>query len=416
MARKRNIPTSPVWISRRLLTCQGRSISWTCWRTGLSRVDHSSPIREMGCWQGHATFENMKASSISRDASDKWSVEAPLLWLKQSKHILWNVEMESRWQQMEMHPDNDQRANRQICGILLTDNNWSYHTRRSIWNTWRRSWSRRLKDWIWKRNQQACGGQIHLVPRSRRTGRWRHKRISSSLFKKDKHQILEYIFSGASKSQESLEEGAPANKAQWRDVKTYKKQTRAMEDQMCRDWWNTSTSFFFVWMRKFVVVSKADGQDQRMGNTYHEKTFLLQKEKRRNFDCAPHKDGKNGKDDLEKLNVPSLSEIIAESMWRSMGVTCDQRQKCMCVARNYRVVDVSAFPDSMIPVHVETWCAETSKFLIYCRSWRLVTGTCTGTRWSTKQRTQWADACKFQRVARVWWEGHKVGLQGSCQG
>ena len=76
----------------------------------------------------------------------------------------------------------------------------------------------------------------------------------------------------------------------------------------------------------------------------------------------------------------------------------------------------TASSDSMIPVHTKTWCAETGQFLIYSRSWRLVTGTCTGTRGSFRQRALWVDACKFQRVARVWWEGHRVGAQGSCRG
>ena len=42
----------------------------------------------------------------------------------------------------------------------------------------------------------------------------------------------------------------------------------------------------------------------------------------------------------KKLNVPSLSEIIAESMWRNMGGTRDQRQN-VCASDEITISSMS---------------------------------------------------------------------------
>ena len=42
-----------------------------------------------------------------------------------------------------------------------------------------------------------------------------------------------------------------------------------------------------------------------------------------------YKRGENGKDHLEKMMLPLLSEIIAEIMWRAMGRTCGNKKNAV---------------------------------------------------------------------------------------
>ena len=63
-----------------------------------------------------------------------------------------------------------------------------------------------------------------------------------------------------------------------------------------------------------------DGESKDMTRLFR---FKKRKRTRRDFGRMLHKDGEGGKNDWTRMKLPSLSEVIAERMWRAMGWACD---------------------------------------------------------------------------------------------
>ena len=68
-----------------------------------------------------------------------------------------------------------------------------------------------------------------------------------------------------------------------------------------------------LWVRKVVVESAG--------------LVPVQKKGRRDMGWAQHEDGKIGEDYMERHKSPFLSEVIAKSMWRTLG--CEKRSKAV---------------------------------------------------------------------------------------
>ena len=78
-----------------------------------------------------------------------------------------------------------------------------------------------------------------------------------------------------------------------------------------------------LWPGKLVVESANIEQNEKMGITHGEKIISFQKQRKRNVVWVLHENGKTGKHHLGRnKDSHSPPEVIAESMWRTLGWVC----------------------------------------------------------------------------------------------
>ena len=155
-----------------------------------------------------------RACSLVRNVSHKGKiVEAPTLWVKMARPMLWNVEEEWK-EQMVFRAQSEPDNRRQVCSFMRADYCWILSHKKNMEkhmvadgkrnpkaaSHWWTSTSGKKKDMVIETSSRR-----HILPLA------------------DDFTILEHLFSRDGRMQISLEQRMQsANKAWWRDAKKYR--------------------------------------------------------------------------------------------------------------------------------------------------------------------------------------------------